>query len=160
MDTCVRCGKKLGFLERRTGSVMFRNALRYGLFLEYGDKETCLSCKHELLDSERISYRGRKGRKQGLARIKELAKTQNLNPVAASYSYWRIISSIGYIFGGLLVLLGVYAYLYYETDYIGWLGLAYYSYRNYAIPLIIVGIALLITGEYGLRQHKKRAIRK
>jgi ribosomal protein L40E len=46
--------------------------------------------------------------------------------------------------------------LYYETDWIGQLGLAFYPYRNYAIPIIIAGIALLITGYVTEQQTRKK----
>jgi ribosomal protein L40E len=144
MTTCARCGKELGFLEKRKRSLMFKNALQYGLFSEYKGKKTCLACKHELLDSQGIKYRGHLGRRQGLARIRELAKKQNMN--RARYRYWRILSLYGYVFGGIFLLVAIYAYLYYETDWIGQIGTAFYPYRNYAIPLLIAGIALLIMG--------------
>lgn len=56
------------------------------------------------------------------------------------------ISAFGYVFGVLFLLVGVYAYVYYKTDWIGWIGLAFYPYQNYALPLIIVGFVLLIVG--------------
>jgi hypothetical protein len=59
---------------------------------------------------------------------------------------WKLISSFGYVFGAISFLVGIYAYLYYETDWIGWIGLAFYPYRNYAIPLVIAGIVLLVAG--------------
>ena len=71
---------------------------------------------------------------------------------------WRTISLFGYVFGGLFLLVGLYAYLYYETDWIGWIGLAFYPYRNYAIPLLITGIALLITG-YVTEQRAREKIK-
>ncbi|MGD0994778.1 MAG: hypothetical protein ABR909_04550 [Candidatus Bathyarchaeia archaeon] len=74
------------------------------------------------------------------------------------YPYWRTISLFGYVFGGLFLLVGLYAYLYYETDWIGWIGLAFYPYRNYAIPLLITGIALLITG-YVTEQRAREKIK-
>jgi uncharacterized membrane protein len=69
---------------------------------------------------------------------------------------WRTISLFGYVFGVLFLLVGLYAYLYYETDWIGWIGLAFYPYRNYAILLLIIGIALLITGYFTKRQAKRK----
>ena len=57
-----------------------------------------------------------------------------------------IISAFGYVFGLLFLLVGVYVYLYYYTNWIGWIGLAFYPYRNYDFPMIIIGVALLITG--------------
>ena len=144
MDTCARCGKERGFLEKRTRSLMFKNALDYGLFPEYIDKKICLKCKYELLDSQGINYRGYTGHRQGLARIRELTKKQNMKPCTRGI---RLdISSFGYVFGGLFLLLALYVYLYYETNWIGQIGLAFTPYRNYAIPLIIAGILLLIMG--------------
>ena len=71
---------------------------------------------------------------------------------------WKTISSFGYVFGGLFLLVCVYVYVYYETNWIGWLGLAFYPYQNYAIPLIIAGIVLLITG-YVTNQHALEKIK-
>ena len=59
---------------------------------------------------------------------------------------WKLISSFGYVFGLIFLLIGIYMYLYYETDWIGWIGLAFYSYRNIAIPLACTGVGLLILG--------------
>jgi uncharacterized membrane protein len=53
------------------------------------------------------------------------------------------ISSFSYVFGGF-VLLGLYVYLYYQTTWIDQVGASFTPYKNYAILLIIVGIALLI----------------
>jgi len=69
---------------------------------------------------------------------------------------WRTISSFGYVFGVLFLLVGLYAYLYYETDWIGWIGLAFYPYRNYAILLLIIGVALLITGYFTNNKLRKK----
>jgi len=120
---------------------MFKKALRYGLFLEYKNKKICLACEYELLDNQGIKYRGYMGRKQGVARIKEIAKKQDINP--ARYSYMRLLSSLCYVFGGLFLLVAVYVYLYYQTNWINHFGLAFTPYQNYAIPLMIGGIALL-----------------
>ena len=35
------------------------------------------------------------------------------------YMDWRTLSSIGYVVGAVALLLGIYAYLYYETNLIG-----------------------------------------
>ncbi len=72
------------------------------------------------------------------------------------YLVWRTISSFGYVFGGLFLLLGLYVYLYYETNWIGQIGLAFYPYRNYAIPLLIAGIALLIMGYVTERRDRDK----
>ena len=72
------------------------------------------------------------------------------------YPDWRMISSFGYVFGGLLLLLGLYAYLYYETNLIGQIGLAFTPYRKYALPILIAGIALLITGFITEQQDRKK----
>ena len=81
--------------------------------------------------------------------VDELDKNLNANRDKRRhlrYPDWRMISSFGYVFGGLFLLLGLYAYLYYETNLIGRIGLAFNPYQNYAIPLIIAGIVLLIMG--------------
>ena len=62
------------------------------------------------------------------------------------FSIWRTISSIGYSFGLVLLVVGIYAYLYYETNVIGYIGLSFYTYRNTALPIMIVGIILIILG--------------
>ena len=59
-------------------------------------------------------------------------------------SAWRMLSSLGYTVGFIAFLLGLYAYLYYETNLIGSVGLEFQSYRNYAIPILIAGVALII----------------
>ena len=69
---------------------------------------------------------------------------------------WRIISSFGYVFGGLFLLLGLYGYLYYKTTWIGQIGLAFTPYQNYAIPVLIAGIVLLITGYIAERQTREK----
>ena len=61
---------------------------------------------------------------------------------------WRIISSFGYVFGIVAILVGIYGYVYYETNIIGWIGLSLDSYRNFAIPVIIIGVALLVLGYF------------
>jgi uncharacterized membrane protein len=71
---------------------------------------------------------------------------------------WKLISLFGYVFGMISLLVGIYAYLYYETDWIGWIGLAFYSYRNYAIPLVIAGIVLMILGY--VTEQRARAKKK
>jgi len=53
-------------------------------------------------------------------------------------------------------LVGLYAYLYYETNLIGWIGLTFYPYRNYAILLIVAGIVLLIVGYVIEKQGRKK----
>src|SRR5208283_2294718 len=73
---------------------------------------------------------------------------------------WRLISSFGYVFGGLFLLLVLYAYLYYKTNFIGQIGLAFNPYQNYAIPVLIAGIVLLIVGyvtELQIREKIKDA---
>lgn len=67
----------------------------------------------------------------------------------------RKIGSFGYIFGLFLLALGIYVCVYYKTSWIGWIILAFYPYRNYAIPMLIVGIALLIIG-YVANRFKNR----
>jgi len=67
---------------------------------------------------------------------------------------WKLISSFGYVFGLISLLIGIYMYLYYETDWIGWIGLAFYSYRNIAIPLASTGVVLMILG-YITEKHAR-----
>ena len=89
----------------------------------------------------------------------ELDKKLNVNQDEGSrmrYLDWRIISTFVYVFGVVIFLVGLYVYLYYETNFIGQLGLAFYPYRNYAIPLIIVGIALLIMGVIMDQKDRKK----
>jgi uncharacterized membrane protein len=80
--------------------------------------------------------------------VNNLVKKVNTNRDKQRMQYrdWRTISLFGYIFGGLLLVLGIYVYVYYETNWIGWIGLSFYPYRIYAIPTIIVGFALVFTG--------------
>jgi len=72
------------------------------------------------------------------------------------YLDWRTISLFGYVFGGLFLLVGIYVYLYYQTTWIGQFGLAFQPYQNYAIPILIVGIALLITGFIAEKRDRKK----
>ncbi len=69
---------------------------------------------------------------------------------------WRVISSFGYVFGLLFFLLGLYTYVYYKTTWIGQIGLAFTPYQNYALPILIAGIALLITGYITEQQDRKK----
>jgi hypothetical protein len=95
--------------------------------------------------------------------MKELASKQNMNPITNQgikkiFSGKLIISSFVYVFGGFFLILGIYVYVYYETNWIGWIGITFYPYRNYAIPMLIAGIALMITGV--VTQERARAYRK
>jgi ribosomal protein L40E len=72
------------------------------------------------------------------------------------YLDWRTISLFGYVFGGLFLLVGIYVYLYYQTTWIGQFGLAFQPYQSYAIPILIVGIALLITGFIAEKRDRKK----
>ena len=74
------------------------------------------------------------------------------------YLDWRTISSFGYVFGALSLLVGLYAYLYYQTTLIGQIGLAFTPYRNYAIPILIAGIVLMIMG-YVTEQRAREKIK-
>ena len=67
-----------------------------------------------------------------------------------------MISSVGYVLGGIFLLLGLYVYLYYKTNLIGQIGLAFNPYQNYALPVLIAGIALLIVGYVTERQYRKK----
>ncbi len=81
--------------------------------------------------------------------VYELDKNLNANQDKRRrlrYPDWRTISSFGYVFGGLCLLLGIYAYLYYETNFIGQIGLAFNPYQKYAVPILIAGIVLMILG--------------
>jgi predicted transporter len=69
---------------------------------------------------------------------------------------WRLISSFGYVFGLLFLIIGIYVYLYYKTTWIGQLGLAFQPYQNYAIPILIIGIALLIIGFIAENRDRKK----
>ena len=63
------------------------------------------------------------------------------------YADWKYLATICTILGSLLLIGGFIAYAYSETLYI--LGLPYettYPYRDYAIPLIIFGVVLLVIG--------------
>jgi len=74
------------------------------------------------------------------------------------YVDWRTFSSFGYVFGMVSFIVGLYAYLYYETNLIGWIGLTFYPYRNYATLLIVTGIVLLIVGYVSEKQGRKKKI--
>ena len=74
------------------------------------------------------------------------------------YLDWRRLSLIGYLIGGVSILVGLYMYLYYGTTLIGWIGLTFYSYKNYAIPLIIAGLVILIMG-YVTEQRGRKKIK-
>ena len=72
------------------------------------------------------------------------------------YLVRKTISLFGYFFGVIFLLLGVYVYVFYQTSWIGQFGLAFGRYQNSAIPIIIVGVALLVIGFIaGLRIVKK-----
>ncbi len=91
--------------------------------------------------------------------VNELDKNLNANREKRRhlrYLDWRTISSFGYVFGGLFLLLGLYAYLYYETTLIGQIGLSFYPYQNYAIPILIAGIVLLIMGYVTERRDRDK----
>ena len=91
--------------------------------------------------------------------VDELDKDLNANQGKRRhlrYPNWRIISSFGYVFGALFLLLGLYAYLYYETTWIGQIGLAFTPYQNYAIPTLIAGIVLLTMGYVTERQDRDK----
>jgi len=93
--------------------------------------------------------------------VDELDKKLNANQDKRRpmrYLVWRMITSLGYLLGALFILLGLYVYLYYETNWIGQIGLAFYPYRNYALPLLIGGIALLIVG-YVTEQRERNRIK-
>ena len=72
------------------------------------------------------------------------------------YLDWRRLSSLGYLIGGVSILVGLYMYLYYGTTLIGWIGLTFYPYQNYAIPLIIAGLVILIMGLVTEQRGRKK----
>lgn len=74
-EICARCGKELGFRDKRKGFhlTLFINSLNAGLFSEYEGRNVCISCQRELLDSNGIKYRGLYGLRQGMVRINELS---------------------------------------------------------------------------------------
>jgi len=91
--------------------------------------------------------------------VDELDKNLNANQDKkrhVPHPDWRLISSFGYVFGGLFLLLGLYTYVYYKTTWIGQIGLAFTPYQNYALPILIAGIALLITGYITEQQDRKK----
>jgi hypothetical protein len=93
--------------------------------------------------------------------VDELDKNLNANREKRRhlrYLDWRTISSFGYVFGALSLLVGLYAYLYYQTTLIGQIGLAFTPYRNYAIPILIAGIVLMIMG-YVTEQRAREKIK-
>ena len=72
-------------------------------------------------------------------------------------SAWRLLSSLGYAVGFIAFLLGLYAYLrYYETNLIDSIGLELQPYRNYAIPILIAGVALIIIAYLTESQFRKK----
>lgn len=58
------------------------------------------------------------------------------------YSDWKLIASLGLILGFLFLIGGVFAYVYYEESWF----LVVYPFRDYAPPLVILGIVLLVVG--------------
>ncbi len=72
------------------------------------------------------------------------------------FSNWRTISSIGYSFGLIILFVGIYAYLYYQTNIIGEIGLSLYKYRGIAIPMMISGFLLVILGFYADKQYASK----
>lgn len=62
------------------------------------------------------------------------------------YPVWRIISFFGYLLGLVFLVLGLYGYLYYKTTLIGQIGLTFNRYQNYALPILIAGVVLMLTG--------------
>jgi hypothetical protein len=62
------------------------------------------------------------------------------------YSDWKMISTFSLVLGAVLVLGGGLAYTYYNS-YTGFgISLYDYPYRNFAIPLLIPGVVLLVLG--------------
>jgi ribosomal protein L40E len=73
------------------------------------------------------------------------------------YSDWKMISLLGLILGFLFLIGGIFAYVYYEQRWI----LVAYPFRDYAAPLIILGIVLLVVGYVAgerAKEEKKLAV--
>ena len=62
-------------------------------------------------------------------------------------SDWKMITTFGIVLGALFLLGGLIAYQYTVT-YGGAIGLSIpdYPYREYAVPLFLVGVVLLVIG--------------
>jgi len=70
-----------------------------------------------------------------------------LESLCLKYANWKYLASIFTILGIFLLVGGVIAYAYNEPVYL--LGYQFgtkYPYRDYAIPLIILGVVLLVIG--------------
>jgi hypothetical protein len=63
------------------------------------------------------------------------------------HSDWKMISLIGLILGSICIFSGLIAYNY-EVTYGGYFGISmpFYPYRDYAIPLLLVGAVLFVVG--------------
>ena len=74
MSKCEKCGKQLGFRDKKKSfhNIMYLRAVNSGIFLEYYDKQVCISCQCLLLKSKGIQYKGLLGNTKGFERIREL----------------------------------------------------------------------------------------
>ena len=67
-------------------------------------------------------------------------------------SYLKLVSRTVILLGAVLIGLGLFCYLYYETH--GWLiPYTVFPFRHYAMPLTITGVILLVTG-YSLYSYQ------
>jgi len=59
---------------------------------------------------------------------------------------WKIVGYVGIGLGVLFIIIGGWIWFNVE-GYMGWQGmLRYFEYRNYPMPLFILGIVLLVIG--------------
>ena len=75
------------------------------------------------------------------------------------YADWRYLASICTVLGVILLIGGVIAYAYGETVYLlGYPIGTTYPYRDYAIPLIIFGVVLLVIGiaSFGRAEEERK----
>lgn len=75
------------------------------------------------------------------------------------YADWRYLASICAFLGALLLIGGIIAYAYNEPIYL--FGQIYgyiHRYRDYAVPLIIFGVVLLVVGaaSYGRAEEERK----
>lgn len=72
------------------------------------------------------------------------------------YADWRYLATICTVLGVILLIGGVITYVYSET----WFYLIYHPYRDYAIPLFIFGVVLLIIGvtSFGRAEEEKKSV--
>jgi len=71
------------------------------------------------------------------------------------YEDWKYLGTICTVLGGLLLLGGAIAYIFPKTYSFWGLQWAEYPYRDYAIPLFIFGVILLVIGIVTLDRAEK-----